>query len=162
MQACVHNVSLLLFYCSSLLRRMDFRSHSLQKAIVNKHLILAVDDDADNLLLLTQTLARDDRSLLAAPNGETALTLAQTKRPNLILLDIRLPDLSGFDVLHHLRRNAATAEIPVIAVTALAQTDDRQKLLQAGCSDCISKPYLLEDLELAVDRCLGALTLSCA
>lgn len=141
---------------------MDFRSHSLQKAIVNKHLILAVDDDADNLLLLTQTLARDDRSLLAAPNGETALTLAQTKRPNLILLDIRLPDLSGFDVLHHLRRNAATAEIPVIAVTALAQTDDRQKLLQAGCSDCISKPYLLEDLELAVDRCLGALTLSCA
>jgi CheY-like chemotaxis protein len=141
---------------------MDFRSHSLQRAIVNTHLILAVDDDNDNLLLLTQTLARADRLLLAAPDGKTALTLAQTRRPNLILLDIRLPDLNGFDVLHHLRCNAVTAEIPVIAVTALTREEDHRKLLQAGCSDCVTKPYFLEDLELAVDRCLGTLALSCA
>ncbi|HEY9654006.1 MAG TPA: response regulator [Crinalium sp.] len=134
---------------------MDLRSHSLQQAIVSTHLILAVDDDDDNLLLLTQALARADRSLLAAPDGKTALTLAQTRRPNLILLDIRLPDLSGFDVLHHLRHNVITAKIPVIAVTALTREDDHRKLLQAGCSDCVTKPYFLEDLELAVERCLG-------
>lgn len=139
---------------------MNFRSPSLQQTVVSTHLILAVDDDDDNLLLLTQALARADRSLLAAPDGKTALTLAQTRRPNLILLDIRLPDLSGFDVLHHLQRNVITAKIPVIAVTALTKEDDHRKLLQAGCSDCITKPYFLEDLERAVDRCLSAFVLS--
>ncbi|MBC7969380.1 MAG: response regulator [Verrucomicrobia bacterium] len=140
---------------------MDFRILDLPSPLV-KHCILAVDDHDDNLLLVTQILARHDRTLLTAQNGETALTLAQTFRPDLILLDIVLPDLSGFDVVRQLRQNAATASIPVIAVTALARADDRRKLLQAGCNDCVSKPYLLEDLELAVDRCLNAATLACA
>lgn len=140
---------------------MDFCILDLPSPLV-KHCILAVDDHDDSLLLITQILTRHDRTLLTAQNGETALTLAQTFRPDLILLDIVLPDLSGFEVVHRLRQNAATASIPVIAVTALARADDRQKLLQAGCNDCVSKPYLLEDLELAVDRCLDYATLACA
>lgn len=127
-----------------------------------KPCILAVDDNDDNLMLVTQILTRSDRTLLTAQSGKTALALAQTARPDLILLDILLPDLSGFDVLYQLRNHAATAHIPVIAVTALARVDDCRKLLQAGCNDCISKPYLLEDLELAVERWLKQTTLSCA
>ena len=140
---------------------MNGHSHSLQPALV-RHRLLAVDDHDDSLLLLTQTLARLDRSLVTTQSGETALKLAQTLQPDLILLDIVLPDLSGFDVICQLRQNVETASIPIIAVTALARADDRQKLLQAGCIDCISKPYLLEDLELAVDRCLNPATLACA
>lgn len=127
-----------------------------------KQCILAVDDNDDNLLLLTQILTRHDRTLLTAQSGKTALGLAQTLQPSLILLDILLPDLSGFDVLYCLKHHPATAHIPVIAVTALARADDRQKVLQAGCSACISKPYLLEDLEFAVDSCLQQTALSCA
>lgn len=141
---------------------MDFHLHNLQPLLIGGHRLLAVDDDDDNLLLLTHTLARLDRSLLTAQNGRTALRLARTWQPNLILLDILLPDLSGFEVVNQLKQTAATANIPIIAVTALARADDRQKLLQAGCNDCISKPYLLEDLELAVDRCLGLATFACA
>jgi CheY-like chemotaxis protein len=140
---------------------MDYCILDLKSPLIN-HCILAVDDDDDNLLLITQVLSRRDRLLLTAQNGETALALAQTYRPHLILLDILLPDLSGFDVVHHLRQNAETASIPIIAVTALARAEDRQKLLQAGCNDCVSKPYLLEDLELAVDRCLSQSALLCA
>ena len=141
---------------------MDFYRPNLQPLLLNEHRLLAVDDDDDSLLLLTQTVARSDRSLLTAQNGRTALRLAKTWQPDLILLDILLPDLSGFEVVNQLKQNAATASIPIIAVTALARTDDRQKLLQAGCNDCISKPYLLEDLELAVDRCLSLATFACA
>ena len=147
---------------SSFLESMDFHRHSLQTPLVRTHYLLAVDDDDDSLLLLTQTLARPYRSLVTAQNGKTALRLAQTLQPSLILLDIVLPDLSGFDVVHQLKQNAATAHIPIVAVTALARADDRKTLLQAGCSDCISKPYLLEDLERAVDRCLSLVTLACA
>ncbi|XGV98153.1 MAG: two-component system response regulator [Leptolyngbya sp. BL-A-14] len=127
-----------------------------------KQCILAVDDNDDNLLLVTQILARHDRTLLTAQSGQTALRLAQAVQPNLILLDILLPDLSGFDVLSRLKHHPATVGIPVIAVTALATAEERQKVLQAGCSDCISKPYLLEDLELAVECCLQQTALSCA
>ncbi|MBW4693778.1 MAG: response regulator [Lyngbya sp. HA4199-MV5] len=140
---------------------MDFCRLDLQPTRM-KPCILVVDDNDDNLLLVTQILTRSDRTLLTAQSGKTALALAQASPPDLILLDILLPDLSGFDVLHSLRHHAATAHIPVIAVTALARVDDCQKLLQAGCNDCSSKPYLLEDLELAVERCLQRATLACA
>ena len=140
---------------------MNSHSHSLQPSLV-RHCLLAVDDNDDSLLLLTQTLTRVDRSLVTAQIGKTALTLARTLQPSLILLDIVLPDLSGFEVVSQLKQNAATAHIPIIAVTALARADDRRKLLQAGCHDCVSKPYLLEDLELAVDRCLNPVALACA
>ncbi|SRR5579883_43173 len=140
---------------------MNSLLHPVQQATIGRHQILAVDDDEDNLLLLLQALERFDRSLLAASDGATALMLAKTFQPTLILLDIVLPDISGFDVLRHLKQNSKTAAIPVIAVTALAKAEDRQQLIQSGCHDCISKPYLLEDLEQAVDHGLQLAALSC-
>lgn len=117
--------------------------------------ILAVDDNEDNLLLLSEVLNVFDCSLLTATSGQVALIIAQAYNPDLILLDVMLPDLNGNEVVLHLKHNPITENIPVIAVTALAREEDRDRLLAAGCSGYISKPYMIEDLEAIVRRTLG-------
>jgi CheY-like chemotaxis protein len=117
--------------------------------------ILAVDDNEDNLLLLSEVLNVFDCSLLTATSGQVALIIAQAYNPDLILLDVMLPDLNGVEVVLHLKHNPITENIPVIAVTALAREEDRDRLLAAGCSGYISKPYMIEDLEAIVRRALG-------
>jgi len=116
----------------------------------NEPIILAVDDDEDNLVLLTEVLEPLNCLVMTATHGQTALRLAQAYQPNLILLDIMLPDLNGIEVVHRLKQNQETAKIPVIAVTALARLEDRDRLILAGCNDYISKPYILEDLEALI------------
>lgn len=122
-------------------------------------MILAVDDNEDNLLLLSEVLNVFDCSLITATEGQIALLLAQAYNPDLILLDVMLPDLNGVEVVRYLKENSVTNHIPVIAVTALARQEDRDRLLSAGCSEYITKPYMLEDLEaivrnyLALQRC---------
>lgn len=116
----------------------------------NEPIILAVDDDEDNLVLLTEVLEPLNCLVMTATHGQTALRLAQAYQPNLILLDIMLPDLNGIQVVYRLKQNQETAEIPVIAVTALARSEDRDRLILAGCDDYISKPYILEDLEALI------------
>lgn len=113
-------------------------------------IILAVDDDEDNLVLLTEVLGPLNCLVMTATHGQTALRLAQAYQPNLILLDIMLPDLNGIEVVYRLKQNQETARIPVIAVTALARLEDRDRLILAGCNDYISKPYILEDLEALI------------
>ncbi len=114
--------------------------------------ILAVDDNEDNLLLLSEVLNIFDCSLITATHGQIGLLLAQAYNPDLILLDVMLPDLNGVEVVRYLKQNPVTESIPVIAVTALARAEDRDRLLAAGCSEYITKPYMLEDLE-AIVRC---------
>jgi len=116
--------------------------------------ILAVDDNEDNLLLLSEVLNVFDCSLLTATSGQVALIIAQAYNPDLILLDVMLPDLNGIEVVRHLKHNPTTENIPVIAVTALASEEDRDCLLAAGCSGYLSKPYMIEDLEAIVRRAL--------
>lgn len=111
---------------------------------------MTVDDDEDNLLLLAEVLKTFDCSVISGSNGETAVLLAQNYQPDLILLDVMLPDFSGIEVVHHLRQNPQTKKIPVIAVTALARVEDRDRLLLAGCNDYISKPYMLDDMEAVI------------
>ena len=116
--------------------------------------ILAVDDNEDNLLLLSEVLNAFDCSLLTATSGQIALTIAQAYNPDLILLDVMLPDLNGIEVVLQLKHNPTTKNIPVIAVTALASEEDRDRLLAVGCSGYLSKPYMIEDLEAIVRRAL--------
>lgn len=116
----------------------------------NKQIILAVDDDEDNLLLLTEVLDSLNCFVITATHGQSALLLAHGYQPNLILLDVMLPDLNGMDVVRRLKENQRTAPIPVIAVTALATSEDRDRLILAGCDGYISKPYILEDLEALI------------
>jgi len=131
---------------------LEILLHSGLAPVNNKQVILAVDDDEDNLLLLTEVLEPLNCLVMTATHGQTALLLAQGYQPNLILLDVMLPDLNGIEVVQRLKQNQQTAKIPVVAVTALARAEDRDRLILAGCNDYISKPYILEDLE-ALIRC---------
>jgi putative two-component system response regulator len=108
-------------------------------ALNDKQLILAVDDEAGNLQLLRQVL-QDDYRLSFAKDGRRALELAQQERPDLVLLDVMMPGMSGFEVCAALKAQPATAAIPVIFVTALADTDDEVEGFAVGAVDYIAKP----------------------
>ncbi|WP_191488743.1 HD domain-containing phosphohydrolase [Pseudomonas sp. FEN] len=102
--------------------------------------LLLVDDEAINLQVLRHTL-QDDYRLLFAKDGYKALELVRTDRPDLILLDIMMPGLSGYDVCTALKQDPCTAAIPVIFVTALSEADNETHGLELGAVDYIGKPY---------------------
>lgn len=113
-------------------------------------LVMAIDDDSDSLLLVQYALEGFGFAFVGESDSRLALAVAKQHQPDLILLDILLPNLSGMDVIRLLKQDAQTCQIPVIAVTALASDDNRQLLLKAGFEDHISKPYMLDDLEAIV------------
>jgi len=102
-------------------------------------LILAVDDEASNLQLLRQIL-QDHYRLLFAKDGARALELARQEQPDLILLDVMMPGMSGYEVCAALKAHPATASVPVIFVTALTETADEVEGFEAGAVDYITKP----------------------
>lgn len=130
-------------------------SGSASHCCIDKPLILAVDDDEDNLLLLKYALEPLHCNCLTACDGESAVSLAQAYHPDLILLDVMLPKLSGIGVVSQLRLKADTMTIPIVAVTALAKSEDKMQLLVAGFNDYLSKPYMLDDLEAMIGRYLA-------
>lgn len=122
---------------------------------VRPPLVLAVDDNEDNLQLLAALLVLNEFSFITAADGQTTLVMAQNYQPDLILLDMMLPDLSGIEVVRHLKQDPQTMAIPIIAVTAMAREQDRESFLLAGCNDYIKKPYIVEELEAIIRRYLG-------
>lgn len=140
---------------------MKVGSQKIQADRLKQSTVLAVDDNEDNLMLLTEVLRVFDCALLTATHGQMALILAQSCHPDLILLDVMLPDLNGEEVVYNLKDNPRTENIPVIAVTALAREEDRDRLLRAGCIDYISKPYMLEDLEARIRYHLSDVPIAC-
>ena len=108
-------------------------------------LVLAVDDNEDNLVLIAFTLELFGYRYITAINGQTALAAAQNEQPDLILLDIMLPDLDGIEIIRRLKQNPKTQSIPIVAVTALARREDRERLIRAGCDGYISKPYIVDE-----------------
>ena len=109
--------------------------------------ILIVEDVALNRDLLTQLL-EDEHRLLYAEDGLTALDAAATHRPDLILMDLSLPVIDGWEATRRLKANAALRDLPIIALSAHAMTGDAERALQSGCNDYLSKP-LDEDLLFA-------------
>ena len=103
-------------------------------------LILVVEDNDKNRKLVRDVLTAKGYRLIEAETGEDGLRLAHEQRPALVLMDIQLPGIDGIETLRRLRADAATAAIPVIAVTASAMTQDRQKILAAGFDAYQSKP----------------------
>jgi len=106
-----------------------------------KPTILCVDDDFNNLALLEAVLTPCGYETILADCGQAALEKADEALPDLILLDIMMPRMSGFEVLEKLRAGEKTKAIPVVMVTALKETEDKVKALEAGCDDFISKPF---------------------
>ncbi len=107
--------------------------------------ILIVDDMRDNIRLLSDYL-KADYQVLAANNGEKALIIAEKLHPDLILLDIMMPVLNGYEVCEKLKGNSSTADIPVIFLTALTASDHESKGFKCGAVDYISKPFNLKVL----------------
>ena len=114
--------------------------------------ILLVDDNPTNLQMLFQVLEKSvGCKLLVAKNGETALTIARKTRPDLILLDIMMPGIDGFEVCRRLKADPATLSIPVIFLSALDETADKVKGLQLGAVDYVSKPFQAEEVVARVN-----------
>jgi two-component system cell cycle response regulator DivK len=113
--------------------------------------ILIVEDDPQNMNLVEMTLRAGRYALLKATDGEKAMKIAVKDKPDLIIMDIHLPKLSGLEVTKKIRQMPALSHIPIIAVTAYAMRGDREKVIDAGCDAYLSKPVNTREL-----RRLGA------
>jgi len=102
--------------------------------------VLIVDDENMNMFALTHIL-RPDYTVYAAKNGQSAIRIAKKQLPDVILLDILMPEMDGYEVLSELKSDEETRKIPVIFVTGLINPEDEKKGLEMGAADYISKPF---------------------
>ncbi|MGD0126073.1 MAG: response regulator [Terriglobia bacterium] len=102
--------------------------------------ILVVEDDPNNLELITYLLKAFGHDTLEAHDGEQALEVAQRERPDLVLMDIQMPVMDGYEAVRLLKNNSVYEATPILALTALAMVGDRNKILQAGFDGYVSKP----------------------
>ena len=116
---------------------------------------MVVEDNELNLRLLNDLLEYHGYSLLLSREGAAALDITRQHRPDLILMDIQLPDISGTEAARRLKADEQTREIPIIAVTAFALGSDRARVLASGCDDYISKPFNITELLKLVERYIG-------
>lgn len=116
----------------------------------SEYKILIVDDVMSNVLLLKVLLTNEKFAIATASNGRQALEQVEKENPDLVLLDVMMPDMSGFEVAQHLKSNPNTADIPIIFLTALNSTADIAKGFQVGANDFISKPFNKEELIIRV------------
>jgi two-component system, cell cycle response regulator len=121
---------------------------------VNKR-ILVVDDDAMNREVMEAFLSLESYDVLLASNGNQGLSLAEQTKPNLIILDVRLPDILGYEVCEILKQKADTRSIPILMVTGFDAKEDRERALQVGVDDFLSRPFDGEALIEHVNRLLS-------
>ena len=116
---------------------------------VKKNTVLIVDDENTNILALTNMLS-SDYTVYAAKNGQAAISAAEKHRPDLILLDILMPEMDGFEVITALKGSKTTKNIPVIFITGLNDSDDEEKGLALGAADYIGKPFIAGIVKLRI------------
>ena len=116
--------------------------------------ILVIEDNETNLYLIKFILQHHDFQVLEARNGASGIELAARELPDLILLDIQLPIMDGYEAARRLRENPATKNIPIIAVTSFAMTGDREKVMQAGCNGYLEKPINPETIIKEISKFL--------
>jgi two-component system cell cycle response regulator DivK len=116
--------------------------------------ILVVEDNPANMKLVAFLLTRVGHAVLCAVDAESGMARAAAELPDLILMDIQLPGMDGLLATSLLKKNPATAIIPVIALTALAMKEDEAKAMEAGCDGYIAKPPSYQQLYAAVDHLL--------
>lgn len=124
---------------------------------MNKPLILVVEDDPSVRNLITTTLKSNDYRYIAASNGESAITAASTQQPDIVLLDLGLPDLDGVEIIKRVR---TWSQMPIIVISARSEDGDKIAALDAGADDYLTKPFSVAELlaRLRVtQRRLGAL-----
>ena len=121
-----------------------------------KPLILIADDDAKHRKLLTDVLQAEGYDTLTVENGERVVGLARSAKPGLIVMDVQMPVLDGLSAVKVLKSDPGTRSIHVIAVTALAMRDDRERMFAAGFDGYLSKPISIKGLRAEVKRLICA------
>jgi CheY-like chemotaxis protein len=119
--------------------------------------VLVVDDDARNIFALTSLLENQEMDVISTTNGRRAIEIIQsTPDLGIVLMDIMMPDMDGYETIREIRARERFSDLPVIAVTAKAMKGDRQKCIQAGASDYVSKPvdidHLVSVLRVSIQR----------
>src|SRR5471032_3352386 len=114
--------------------------------------ILLVEDNEMNRDMLTRRLEKRGYVMAVAADGPSGIALAHTEKPDLILMDMSLPGIDGWDVSRQLKADAGTAAIPIIALTAHAMAEDREKALAAGCDEYETKPVELTSLLAKIEE----------
>ena len=116
--------------------------------------VLLVEDNDVNREMMTRRLQRRNYEVIAAVNGEEAISKTQSEHPDLILMDMSLPVLDGWEATRRLKADPATVTIPIIGLTAHAMSSDRQLALEAGCNDYATKPVEFDKLIEMINRYL--------
>ena len=123
---------------------------------MSKHKILAVDDETDVLVIIKHALEGEGYAVVTASNGVDALAVAEEEIPDLILLDVMMPRMDGFEVLDNLRKNEKTLDIPVVMLTGVVETLKKKEALDKGITYYITKPFdyqmLVSKVKMAIEE----------
>ena len=119
-----------------------------------KKKILMVDDDLDLCLIFQTVFEHLGYDSVFAVNGAEAVKIATTQKPDLILMDIMMPVLNGYQATRLIRQNPKTRSIPVIAVTVLTSSEERKECFRSGCNDYIAKPFTTKELASRIEKLL--------
>ena len=142
------------YFCTielqNLARRMELNESFESQINRSDYKILIVDDVVSNVLLLKILLTNEKFQVLTAANGNQCIEQTRKEKPDLILLDVMMPDLSGFDVAVILKKDPETRDIPIIFLTALNSPSDLVKGFQVGANDFLTKPFNKEELVMRV------------
>ena len=119
-------------------------------------LILLAEDNEANISTISSYLGAKGYRILLAKNGEEAIALAKSENPNLILMDIQIPGMDGLEAMQHIRCDLNLVDLPIVALTALAMTGDRDLCLAAGANDFLTKPVKLKQLASTIQQLLAS------
>lgn len=120
----------------------------------DKGTILYVEDNPENRMLVRRVLLAEKYSLVEATNAGQALDILRSNRPDLILMDINMPDMDGYTLTSQIKSMSGFERIPIIAITANVMRGDREKTLQAGCDGYIQKPIDIDQLTREIEKFL--------
>jgi CheY-like chemotaxis protein len=118
--------------------------------------ILYVEDNDDNIYVITNRLGRAGFTVLVARDGEQGVAMARAEQPDLVLMDLRLPVIDGWEATRRIKADESTRHIPILALSAHAMTGDRARALEAGCDDYDTKPIDLPRLRAKINALLSA------
>ena len=117
--------------------------------------ILCVEDNDDNIYTLHRRLTRWGHTVLIARDGREGIAMARAERPDLIVMDMNLPKLDGWEATRALKSSDETKHIPILALTAHAMVGDREKALAAGCNDFATKPVSFDEVRAKIEALVG-------
>ena len=121
----------------------------------DKGTILYVEDNSDNRTLVRRILLSEDYKLIEATNGAEALQVLENTKPDLILMDINMPDMDGYTLTAKIKAKPGFERVPILALTANVMRGDKEKTLEAGCDGYIQKPLDIDQLIKEVERFLA-------